>query len=102
LEMAGHRVVEAATSEEALRLLEGLGAGVVLASEDLPPGGCGGLQESMRKNASLAGIPVVPLDRSAEGAGRAGESMLASIQRLVKAVAEPEIFFEAAPVEGRE
>jgi two-component system chemotaxis sensor kinase CheA len=102
LEMAGHRVVEAATSEEALRLLEGLGAGVVLASEDLPPGGYGGLQEAMRKNASLAGIPVVPLDRSAEGAGRAGESMLASIQRLVKAVAEPEIFVEAAPVEGRE
>jgi len=28
--------------------------------------------------------------------------MLASIQRLVKAVAEPEIFVEAAPVEGRQ
>jgi len=101
LEMAGHRVVEAATSEEALSLLNGLGAGVVLAAADLPPDGCGGLREAMRKDAKLAGIPLVELGGSAERTGPGGESMLASIQRLVKAVEEPEIFVPAAPVESQ-
>jgi two-component system chemotaxis sensor kinase CheA len=100
LEMAGHRVVEAATAEEALSRLEGLGAGVVLAAEDLPPNGCGGLREAMAKSANLAGIPFVALGGSAERTGPAGESMLASINRLAKAVAEPEIFVPASPVEN--
>ena len=101
LEMAGHRVVEAATAEEALSRLEGLGAGVVLAAEDLPPNGCGGLREAMGKNPNLAGIPFVALGGSAERTGPAGESMLASINRLAKAVVEPEIFAPALPVENR-
>jgi two-component system chemotaxis sensor kinase CheA len=99
LEMAGHRVVEAATSDQALSLLEGLGAGVVLAADDLPAGGCGGLREAMQKDANLAGIPVVTLGDRAECLGSGAESMLASIKRLVKAVAEPEIFVPADPVE---
>jgi two-component system chemotaxis sensor kinase CheA len=100
LEMGGHRVVEAATAEEALRLLDGLGAGAVLAAEDLPAEGCG-LREAMQKDANLAGIPFVPLGGSAERTGTDAESMLASIDRLVKAVAEPEIFNPAAPVESQ-
>ena len=99
--MAGHRVVEAATSEEALRLLEGLGAGVVLASEDLPPGGCGGLQEAMRRHARLAEIPVVALAASA----RDRESMLASIQQLsaavTAAVIEPATLVPAVSLENQ-
>jgi two-component system chemotaxis sensor kinase CheA len=101
LEMGGHTVVEATTSEEALGLLEGLGAGVVLAGEDLPPNGCGGLREAMRTKANLAGIPVVALGRSAKCTGPDGRSMLESINRLVKAVEEPEIFAPAAPAESQ-
>jgi hypothetical protein len=55
----------------------------------------------MQKDANLAGIPFVPLGGSAERTGTDAESMLASIDRLVKAVAEPEIFNPAAPVESQ-
>jgi two-component system chemotaxis sensor kinase CheA len=101
LEMAGHSVVEAVNTAEALSRLEGLGAGVVLAATDLPPDGCGGLREAMRKDANLARIPFVTLGGAAQPTGAAGESMLASIERLAKAVAEPEIFVPAGSQESR-
>jgi len=82
LEMAGHRVVEAVSAEEALSRMESRSVGVVLAGADLPPGGCGGLQEAMRQHARLAEIPVVALAASA----RDRESMLASIEQLSAAV----------------
>jgi two-component system chemotaxis sensor kinase CheA len=107
LEMAGHTVVEAASSEEALGRLEGCGARVVLAAADLPPDGCAGLREAMKERSNLAGIAVVALAGSAEEcpARLDRESMLASIERLAQAVtepaAEPEPAVPAHPVEGQ-
>ena len=105
LEMAGHKVVEAATSDEALGRLEGCGAGVVLAAANLPPDGCNGLREAMRQHANLAGIPVMALAGAAEGGELDRESMLASIERLAQAVirpvAEAETVVPAGPVEGQ-
>jgi two-component system chemotaxis sensor kinase CheA len=86
LEMAGHSVIEASNAEEALSRMEGRGVGVVLAEAELPPGGCRGLQEAMRKNSSLAGIPVLGLAESA----RDRESMLESIRQLAIAVERSE------------
>jgi hypothetical protein len=79
LEMAGHRVIEAATAEEALSRIAGSGVGLVLAGADL--------REAMRQHTSLAEISVVELPGSASGR----ESMLASIAQLSAAVNTPEV-----------
>ena len=101
LEMAGHRVVEAATAEEALNRMEGCGAGVVLAASHLPPDGFSAFQEAMRRQPSLTDIPVVELAQSPHGR----ESMLASIGHLVAAVsgetAEPARPVAAGSLEDR-
>jgi CheY-like chemotaxis protein len=97
LEMAGHCVVEASTTEEALSRMEGRGISVVLAASDLPPNGCGGLQEAMRQQANLAEIPIVALSSTT----RDRESMLASIEKLATAVAAPELAVAFAEKESQ-
>jgi len=98
LEMAGHRVTEAATQDEAMDRLEHREIRVVLADMDLPPLGCGSLRETMRKQPNLARIPMVALASSAEQIRERPEgledcqvkldrkAMLASIDRLAQAV----------------
>lgn len=112
LEMAGHRVVEAATADEALSRMEGGTVNVVLAGVDLPPNGCGGLWEAMQQRATLAKIPVVALagstERIADAAGGFKEchtkfdreSMLASIQWLAEVLAGTKAV-PAPPVESQ-
>jgi len=111
LEMAGHRVVEAGSSVEALSRLEHREISVVLAAMDLPPEGCGGLRKAMDRQGSLARIPIVALAGSEDQLcerpqGFADcqmkldrEGMLASIERLASAVGSREAVEPAAPVE---
>ncbi len=105
LDMAGYHVVEAADTEEALRMLEKRKIGVVVASADLRPAADGGLREKMQALPEWAGIPVLTLGNSAdEIRAYSGhlrdledcqvkfdrEAMLRSVARLAAAVnAEP-------------
>jgi two-component system chemotaxis sensor kinase CheA len=73
LEMAGNRVVEASTAEEALSRLGTCGARLVLASS---------LREVLRQPAEQAAIPLLELNPSAHGR----EAMLASIAQLSSAL----------------
>ena len=98
LEMAGHRVLEACDATEALYRLEGVPITAVLAGSNLPPEGCGGLQDAIRQRPNLAHIPVVEL---AASAGRR-EGMLTSIAQLASAVATREPAIPAGCVEGGE
>jgi two-component system chemotaxis sensor kinase CheA len=98
LEMGGHRVVEAASAEEALARIELSDARVVLASTNLPPEGFSGLQDAMRQRPNLAEIPVLELSPSASGR----ESMLASIGQLSAAVVGLNTAVPADSLEGRE
>jgi len=97
LEMAGHRVVEAASAEEALEKLKRRRVDVVAAALDLPGGGAQ-LAAEMRRQPALADIPVLALTGAA-GAPPAGlevfadcqakfdhEAMLSSIERLAAAL----------------
>jgi len=97
LEMAGHRVHEAASLEEALEVLKRRRVDVVAAALDLP-GGAERLAAEIRRQPALAGIPVLALTGAA-GAPPAGleafadcqakfdhEAMAASIERLAAAV----------------
>jgi two-component system chemotaxis sensor kinase CheA len=98
LEMAGYGVLEAASRQEALELLERAPVEVVLASLELEPEGLAPLVAALRKRPEWAGIPVVALAGSAERAARVPEgvagchakfdraAMLASIDRLSAAV----------------
>jgi len=99
LEMAGYRVVEASSSDEALRQLARVKVNVVLTALDLPGGGGCQFLEKMRREPSLAGVPALALADSAEEAGLQTpgsfqsclirgdrESMLRSIHRLASAL----------------
>ena len=96
LEMAGHRVVEAASAEEALSRLDALAVDLVLAA-DLPPNGFAGLRDAMRQQPKLAEIPVVELAPSAGGR----DAMLGSIAQLASAVALQGAAEAVESVEGR-
>jgi two-component system chemotaxis sensor kinase CheA len=115
LEMAGHRVVEAANSEEALEKLEQHKVDVVAVSLDLPAHGGLELLERMRKRPNLARIPVLGLAGSVEEAqlqrqreNHFGDSqmkfdreaMVRSVERLAAAVGTAEQTLEAAGVRG--
>lgn len=101
LEMAGHRVIEAATTEQALQELGKRKIDVLMAALDLPPEGGAGLLDCMRNNQELAGIPAIALAGQSEelegpSPGRPRfeeyqmkfdrEGMLRSILHLVTAV----------------
>jgi two-component system chemotaxis sensor kinase CheA len=81
LDMAGYAVLEAASREEAIGSLERHTVDIVVAAEDLPPGGCNSLLETMRRRPEWARIPVLPL---ADMGDR--EAMLESITRLASAL----------------
>lgn len=99
--MAGYRVVEAASSAEALRQLGSVKADLLLAALDLP-GGAGELLEQMRRDPALAQIPALGLANTPQQAAEPGqfqlclvrgdrEGMLRSIEHLACALAgEPE------------
>ncbi len=101
LEMAGHRVLEAATADEALEKLKRSRVDVVAVALDLP-GGAGTLVEQMRRQPALAKVPVLALSSAAEGpplspeafadcqARFDQEAMLASIERLAAALGRAE------------
>jgi two-component system chemotaxis sensor kinase CheA len=57
LEMAGHRVTEAATQDEAMDRLEHREIRVVLADMDLPPLGCGSLKKPCASSRTWRGFP---------------------------------------------
>lgn len=65
-EMAGYRVVEAASSGEALRELSRRKVDVVLASLDLPGEGGADLLERMRNSPDLTSIPAIALASTPE------------------------------------
>ena len=104
LEIAGHRVIEAADSREALAKLAAGAVDIVVTSLDLPDRGAFELLDSIRKMPALRHIPVVALagrpsqDGAAENTGDFSEcllkfdrlAMLRSLDRL------------SAAVEGRE
>jgi CheY-like chemotaxis protein len=111
--MAGYRVLEAATLDEAVRGLEQQRVDVVVTALDLPPGGISALLAAMRRRPDWERIPVLALADSAEQIrARAGqamdfqdcqvkfdrEAMLESVARLASALASA----EAAPVGARE
>jgi two-component system chemotaxis sensor kinase CheA len=104
LEMAGYRVVEAATSADALDQLARVKVNVVVTALDLPGGGGYEFLEKMRKEPSLAGVPALALADSAgdatDQAAQAGtfqdylirgdrDAMLRSIHRLASALNAP-------------
>lgn len=103
LEMAGHRVVEAADSQEAWDALDRLSVDVVAVSLALPEGGARALIEKMRGQPKYAHIPALGLASSdeeasqnaASPAGFSGvpmkydrESMLRSVEMLATALDE--------------
>ncbi len=61
LDMAGYRVIEAGTLDDALRGLEQERIDVVVAAVDLPPGGNTALLAAMRGRQEWAAIPVLAL-----------------------------------------
>ncbi len=102
LDMAGYRVLEAASGEEAIRGLEHNPVDVVVAALDLPHSG-GDFVTAMRRRPEWERIPVLALANSAEQAQAAGrdngfqdcqlkfnrEAMLDSVARLAAAVNPP-------------
>jgi two-component system chemotaxis sensor kinase CheA len=79
LDMAGYRVLEAASMEAALRELEQHPVDIVVAALDLPPNGSRALFEAMRQRPEWQRIPMLALADSAEQV-RARESQAASFQ----------------------
>lgn len=69
LELAGHRVMEARTSSEAMDKLERPGVGAVIASFNLSSGVGNGLAKQMRSHQEFARIPILALGGSAADAG---------------------------------
>jgi two-component system chemotaxis sensor kinase CheA len=111
LDMAGYRVLEAASIEEAIRSLEQQPADVVVTSLELASNGSSGLISALRRRPQWESIPVLALADSGEQrppAAIAGqgfqdcqtkfdrEAMLESIARLAMALAPVE---EAVPSE---
>ncbi|MBK9169800.1 MAG: hybrid sensor histidine kinase/response regulator [Bryobacterales bacterium] len=104
LDMAGYRVREAATVDEAVRALEQELPTVVVVAADLPPGGSAALLTAMRRCPEWASIPLLALtDPETSGAADlrgAGfqdcqakfdrEAMLDSVARLASALAQAE------------
>jgi two-component system chemotaxis sensor kinase CheA len=106
LELAGHSVMEAGTTAEALGKLEMSGADVVIMSPDLPSGDGKGLAAEMRGHPNLSRIPILALCNSqaeadvqdsayfgcrADGFDR--ETLLESVERLlhrIEPVGRPE------------
>ena len=66
LEMAGYRVLEAATAAEALHQLARVKVNVVVTALDLPGGGGSKVLEKMRREPALAGVPALALADSAQ------------------------------------
>jgi two-component system chemotaxis sensor kinase CheA len=112
LDMAGYVALEAASAEEALRGLERESVDIVVAALDLPPNGCEGLVEAMRKRPEWERIPVLALAESAEqiAAGNAisakvqeclvkfdREAMLESLARLAAALGDSAVGKELQP-----
>ncbi len=110
LDMAGYRVVEAGTLEEAVRTLEQQPVDIAVAALDLPPGGSAKLLSAMRGRPEWKGIPLLVLVDSVEQmrsqAGQPAdfedcqvkfdqEAMLKSVARLATHLAGS----ETAPVE---
>jgi len=102
LEMAGYQVVEAADTQEALRVLEKRRIDVVVASSDLRSAGQAGLREKMQQVPKFAGIGILTLGNTAEETKSQREhvgdledyqvkfdraAMLRSVARLAAAVA---------------
>ena len=109
LDMAGYRVVEAASLEEAIRRLEGQSVDIVVAALDLPLDGTSALVAAMRRRPEWEAIPVLALADSAEQIRTSGDratgfqdcqtkfdgaAMLESLARLAAAVD----MAQAAPV----
>jgi two-component system chemotaxis sensor kinase CheA len=109
LDMAGYRVLEAASLEEAIRVLERQPVDVVAAAMDLPPHGSSALLAALRGRPEWEKIPVLALAGPAEqpqaqAVRKAGfqdcqakfdrDAMLESVARLASALAGA----EAAPV----
>jgi two-component system, chemotaxis family, sensor kinase CheA len=101
LEMAGYHVVEAADTQEALRVLDKRKIDVLVASLDLPSEGGFGLLEKMHSVSKFAGIPALALADAPEETKAHGEharefedyqlkfdraAMLRSVARLAAAV----------------
>jgi two-component system chemotaxis sensor kinase CheA len=66
LDMAGYRVVEAASVEEALKRLEQQPVDLVVAALTLPSDGCAALRTAMRKKPEWESIPMLALADSAD------------------------------------
>jgi two-component system chemotaxis sensor kinase CheA len=66
LDMAGYRVTEASSMDEAIRQLEQRQADVVVSASDLPPGGSFALLSEMRRRSGWEGIPVLEVADSVE------------------------------------
>jgi len=102
LEMAGHRVLEAGSLEEALARLKQHRVDVVAVALDLP-GGAGELVAAMRRDPALAAIPVLALAGASGAPGGELEqfaacqakfdqdAVAASIERLAAAVRASQI-----------
>jgi two-component system chemotaxis sensor kinase CheA len=102
LEMAGYHVSEAADMAEAIQGLERQPVDMVVAALGLPPSGCSGLHEAMRRRPEWESIPVLALADSADQIqplpGTAAfedcqpkfdrEAMLESLLRLASATAK--------------
>ena len=72
LDIAGHRVIEAASSQEALAKLAGGSIDIVVTSLDLPDRGAFELLDSIRQLPALRHIPVVAL--AGRGASKDGDT----------------------------
>ena len=108
LEMAGHRVVEAGSREEALAKLKQHRVDVAAVALDLP-GGAGELVAAMRRDPALACVPVLALAGVGEAPAEAlapfaacqakfdQDAVAASIERLAGAV----LASETEPVGAR-
>ena len=105
LDMAGYRVLEAATVDEAIRGLEQQPVDIVVTALELAPEGSGGLLGAMRRRPEWEQIPVLALADSAEQVRSQNghlkefqdcqmkfdrEAMLDSVARLASALAANE------------
>jgi len=97
LEMAGHRVLEASSTEEVLGRLEARAVNLVLAAADLPPKGFAGLQNALKQQHKMGGIPVIELAQSSGSR----EAMFRSIAHLASALTSDSPAGAVESVEGQ-
>jgi len=69
LDMAGYAVLEAASMDEAIRCLEKCPVDIVLAAQDLQPGGTSSLLSVMRRHSHWKDIPVLAIAESIHDIG---------------------------------